>query len=56
MTEKSWTCLQSDHAMRRDEVDARIEGCGRPFLQPGSRANKPCSCYLGQDLHELLAD
>jgi hypothetical protein len=48
-------CLQSDHAMHREEVDAGIEGCDRPFLQPGSWANKPCSFYLDQDLRELLA-
>jgi hypothetical protein len=42
--------------MRRDEVDAGIEGCDRPFLRPGSRANKLCSFYLDQDLRELLAD
>jgi hypothetical protein len=44
--------------MRRDEVDAGIEGCDRPFLRPGSgsEANKLCSFYLDQDLRELLVD
>jgi hypothetical protein len=42
--------------MHRDEVDASIEGCGRPSLQPSSRVNKLCSFYLDQDLRELLAD
>jgi hypothetical protein len=42
--------------MHRDEVDAGIEGCDRPFLQLGSRANKLSSFYLDQDLRELLAD
>jgi hypothetical protein len=42
--------------MRRDEVDAGIEGCDRPFLRPGYRANMLCSRSVDQELREVLAD
>jgi hypothetical protein len=56
VTEKSWTCLQSDRALHLDEVDAGIKGCDRPFLRPGYRVNKICSRSVDQGLSEALAD